>query len=192
ARTFDIKADNYDDYRHFFLSYFFRERFEQSLAATPNVLSGLKVTRVDVYITNTVNNTSTLRDMLAFTDLGEPWADSLNRNKRFDKLYKYPYPQYLAATPHDSASSNTINNLNEFILGLDSAEVRNPSTAPGYLETHLGMEQGVDFEVINRVRKLASTEYTFNADLGYISLVTQLKPTEALGVAFQYTYEGKT
>ncbi len=189
SRTFDIKADNYDDYRHFFLGQFFRDHYEQSLAATPNVLSGLQITRVDVYITNTVNNTSTLRDMLAFTDLGEAWMDSLNENKKFDKLVN---PRNSRATPYDSACSNTINNLYNFIKGEDSAEVRNPNTAPGFLESQFGMAQSIDFEVINRVRKLASTEYTFNANLGYISLVTQLKPTEALGVAYQYTYKGKT
>ena len=191
ARTFDIKADNYDGYRHFFLGQFFRDHYEQSLQATPNVLSGFQITRVDVYITNTVNNTSSLRDMLAFTDLGEAWLDSLNPNKHFDELY---IPKNMGATPNDSATSNSINKLNDFIeiKYPDSVYIRSPNAAPGFLESKFGMEQSVDFEVINRVRKLASTEYTFNANLGYISLVTQLKPTEALGVAYQYTYKGKT
>ena len=189
SRTFDIKADNYDDYRHFFLGQFFRDHYEQSLKATPNVLSGLQVTRVDVYITNTVNNTSTLRNMLAFTDLGEAWLDSTNPDKKFDKII---IPANQSLSPLNTPCYDSVNNLNNFIRGIDSAQIRNPYTAPTFLETQFGMQQSVDFEVINRVRKLASTEYTFNQYLGYISLTTQLKPTEALGVAYQYTYEGKT
>ena len=40
-------------------------------------------------------------------------------------------------------------------------------------------------------RKLAPTDYYFNQQVGYISLNQPLQPDEVLGVAFQYTVNGK-
>ncbi|MDL2278812.1 cell surface protein SprA [Parabacteroides sp. OttesenSCG-928-G07] len=40
-------------------------------------------------------------------------------------------------------------------------------------------------------RRLDESEYTFNKQLGYISLRTQLQPDEVLAVAFEYNYEGQ-
>ena len=39
-------------------------------------------------------------------------------------------------------------------------------------------------------RKLQSSEYYFNPQIGFISLNQPLQPDEVLGVAFQYTYNG--
>jgi cell surface protein SprA len=54
----------------------------------------------------------------------------------------------------------------------------------------LGFQQGLDFERTT-ARKLASSEYSFNAQLGYISLNTQLNPDDILAVSYRYTYNGQ-
>ena len=40
-------------------------------------------------------------------------------------------------------------------------------------------------------RKLLSTDYYFNPQIGFLSLNQPLQPDEVLGVAFQYTYNGR-
>ncbi|MCR9084117.1 MAG: cell surface protein SprA, partial [Cyclobacteriaceae bacterium] len=71
GRTFEIQGSEYDENRHFFLGHFFRENYERWLRGLPQVLSGVNVTRVEVYIMNRAANTETLRNFAAFMDLGE-------------------------------------------------------------------------------------------------------------------------
>ena len=54
-----------------------------------------------------------------------------------------------------------------------------------------GVDGGKDFEKVESARKMASTEYTLNSSLGYISLRSKLNPDEVLAVAFEYTINGK-
>ena len=70
-RPFEIRADQYDENRHFFLSQFFRANYEASLKTLPQVTSGVNVTRVEVYVTNRTNTTESLRNIVGFQDLGE-------------------------------------------------------------------------------------------------------------------------
>ncbi len=79
SRPFEIKADNYDDYRHFFLGHFFHDNYEKSLRNLPIVLSGAKITAVDVYVTNSNSTTTNTRDIAAFLDLGETQANAYNQ-----------------------------------------------------------------------------------------------------------------
>ena len=50
---------------------------------------------------------------------------------------------------------------------------------------------GRDYEKIENARMLNQREYTFNRELGYISLNTALNTDEVLAVAFEYTLGGK-
>ena len=61
----------------------------------------------------------------------------------------------------------------------------------GYLVNGLGLVKATDFERV-QARKLDPREYTFNAQLGYLSLNTPLQPEQVLGVSYQYTYNGRT
>jgi cell surface protein SprA len=172
SRTFEIKGDNYDDYRHFFLGHFFRENYERSLKNLPIVTSGAKVTQVDVYITNSNNSTQNARDVVAFLDLGEDQANTYNPTK---------YTFNTAINTNDNATNN--------LYTLYSTSAKNPLSVADVL-TADGLTRGTDFEVLNNARKLKPEEFTFNPDLGYISLVTPLRSYEVLGVAYQYSYQG--
>jgi cell surface protein SprA len=175
TRAFEIKMDGYDLYRHFFLSHYFRDRYESSLQSLPMVNSGVKITRVEAYITNQINNTSTLRNIVAYLDLGE--------NEPNNPLLKKP-----GTAKTTDSTSNASNKLFSEISGL---EYRDPVMLSNTINVqNLNLVQGTDFEIIERARKLLPTEYTFNADLGYLSLVTPLRPNEVLAVAFEYTYNG--
>jgi cell surface protein SprA len=53
-----------------------------------------------------------------------------------------------------------------------------------------GLSPVNDFEK-TFARKLDSTEYYYNQQVGFLFLNVQLQPDEVLGVAYQYTYNGK-
>lgn len=55
----------------------------------------------------------------------------------------------------------------------------------------LGWVSGKDYEKIESARKLSPSEYTLNAQLGYVSLRTALNADEVLAVAYEYTFGGR-
>ena len=71
GREFEILGSNYDRNRHFFLGHFFRNNYEKWLKSIPLVSSGININRVEVYILNRTNNSESLRNFTAFTDLAE-------------------------------------------------------------------------------------------------------------------------
>jgi cell surface protein SprA len=174
TRTFELKGDNYEEYRHFFLGHFFKDNYERSLRNLPIVTSGAKVTQVDVYITNSNNTTQNTRDIVAFLDLGETEANLYRKGS-------------YAPLPDGSRNDNKTNNLYDTYKDF----VNSPLTVGDNL-VGAGMERGSDFEVLTNARKLKPEEFTFHPDLGYISLMTPLRTYEMLAVAYQYSYNGET
>ena len=49
---FDISIDNYDENRHFFLSHYFRDTYENSLSKLPYISSGIIINNLEVWVTN--------------------------------------------------------------------------------------------------------------------------------------------
>ncbi len=170
-QPFEIRIDEYDKDRHFFMSQFFRNRYDKALANLPLVNSGIVIRRLELYVTNNNRSTENLRNMVAYMDLGE--ADPY-RNQ-FEKIVTAP-------------ASNSANTL--YSLLANNPTARNNGQVDEYLRSQ-GLQKGVDFEHV-RARKLDPREYKFNPQLGYISLNTALLPDQVLGVAFEYTYNGKT
>ncbi len=178
GRTFEIKADGYEDYRHFFLGQFFRENYEQSLKSSPTILSNVQVKRVDVYVTNRNNTTANLRNVVGYLDLGEN-----------DSLYR----QGLKTPQPNNAPDNKSNKL--YTGGAPVTEFRSINTLPTDVarlnsECNCTFEDGTDYTYLKSARKLAASEFTFNPDLGYITLQSKITPDIALLVAYQYTYNG--
>ncbi|MCK5103874.1 MAG: cell surface protein SprA, partial [Cyclobacteriaceae bacterium] len=57
GREFEIRASDYEENRHYFLGHFFRKNYETWLRGIPQIISGLNITRVEVYVINRQNNT---------------------------------------------------------------------------------------------------------------------------------------
>jgi cell surface protein SprA len=172
GRPFEIVASNYDENRHFFLGHFFRDNYRKWIANLPQITSGVNVTRVEVYILNRNSDTQTLRNVFGMMDMGE--------NRRIYNRGKISPSGIVPA-------SNLANNLNTILTGIS----RNADDAASQL-TEAGFENGVDFEKITGARKLNPTEYTFQQQLGYITLTRKLQNDEALAVAYEYTYGGQS
>ncbi len=170
---FEIRADEYDENRHFFLSYYFRDNYDKSLSKLPFVQSAISITRLEVWVTNKRGSYDQARNILAFADLAE--AKTIHNT-----VWQ---PAGSEIVPHNEA-----NNLYPQLISTYSA-TRDISQAANIFPS--GVIIGQDYEKIESARLLTPSEYSFQPQLGYISLRAPLQADEVLAVAFEYTYNGK-
>ena len=175
-RQFDIRADQYDENRHFFLSQYFRSIYERSLKSLPVITSGVTVTRLEVYVTNRTNTTETLRNIVGFSDLGE--------NQRFNSNSPSLQPIRINL-PADNAANGLYAKLkaNEGIRQVDQTN--------DLLTSTFNLVKGQDYDLLRGAKRLTEREYKFQPELGYISLVTPLRNDEVLAVSYEYTLNGQ-
>lgn len=174
-RPFEIREDQYDENRHFFLSQFFRNQYESALRSLPMITSGVTITRVEVYVTNRSQNTTTLRNLVGLADLGE--ASPYNRQTPLVQ----PIGSQAAA---DNAANGLYQNvsLNPTVRQIDNV---------GFELDRQGYSRGVDYDVLRGARKLEANEFYVHPQLGYLSLLAPLRNDEVLAVSFEYTYQGR-
>ena len=174
---FSINADEYDQNRHFFLAHWFRDNYDKFAAHLPYVSSGVKITRIDVWITNKNGRYDQSRNLVGFMDIGE--------NSVLGNHYWQPDP----SLPNPANGSNNLLS----VIKSDYPEARDINRVTQVLDplSAYGIEGGSDYEKVESARLLSSSEYTLNSTLGYISVRTALNADEVLAVAFEYTYNGR-
>ncbi|MBX0291365.1 cell surface protein SprA [Hymenobacter sp. HSC-4F20] len=175
SRQFELKASQYERDRHYFISQAFRDRYDAALRNLPTVQSGVEITNLEVYVTNDNRQSDNLRNVVTLMDLGEP-----------KRLYRQRFQK--PAGPNAQADNNANTLFSQVQAGGTAA--RSELGVDDYLSGTLDLQRNVDYEHI-RARKLDPREYTYNAQLGYISLNTQLLPEQVLGVSYQYITNGK-
>ncbi|MDE6198930.1 MAG: cell surface protein SprA, partial [Muribaculaceae bacterium] len=143
----------------------------------PMVMSGVQITRIEVWVTNKSGNYNEARNLVAFADIGE------------SQYLTNSYWQPNASLPNPANASNNLLS----VIKSDYPGARNINTVTQALEPlrAYGIEGGNDYEKVESARLLSSSEYTLNSTLGYISLRSALNSDEVLGVAFEYTYNGQ-
>ncbi|NCD42937.1 MAG: cell surface protein SprA, partial [Bacteroidia bacterium] len=170
---YSLKADDYEENKHFFLAQYFREHYEEALGTLPIITSNININKIEVWVTNIGAANTENRNIIAFADIGE----------------------YTPANTHIYPNGNNRfpdNESNSMLYDLDTTQIRNINTAYNYLLNNpLGFTQGIDFEKVENARKLSSSEFTYNPKLGFISLNTSLNSDQVLAVAFQYTVNEK-
>ncbi len=179
TQQFEIHGDEYDANRHFFLSQYFRDNYEESLAELPVIKSSVTITKVEVWVTNSVNNNEEYRNVLALLDLGE------SGNNVFASESVIPF------TTGGQYPNNSTNALFNQIYSINPDKVFDEISDD--LELQWGsfnFKLGQDYELIGSARKLKSNEYDLNERLGYISLNISLKPDEILAVAYEIDVAG--
>ena len=172
---FEFSASDYDENRHFFLAHFFRNHYDQWMSQLPNVLSGVTINRIELWVTNKNGATNNTRNIVALTDLGE--------SQKFNK-------KVWTATGNEVAPSNRSNNAYNFITQT-APKVRDISQSNTQLDA-MDLVGGEDYEKLESARLLNSSEYSLNTALGYVSLKSTLQPDQVLAVAYEYTYRGQT
>jgi cell surface protein SprA len=176
GREFEIRASEYEENRHYFLGHFFRKNYENWLRGIPQIISGVNITRVEVYVINRQNNTERLRNFLAFMDLGEG-----------EVIYRGDNPQ--VAPGKGGANRNDANNLYASIAAV--SELRNIDNAADILSQQFSFTKATDYESVTAARKLDEREFTINRQLGHLSLLRKLQSDEVLAIAYEYTYNGQ-
>ncbi|MBQ8486872.1 MAG: cell surface protein SprA [Prevotella sp.] len=177
--AFELDAADYEENRHFFLARYFRQTYDKAMSTLPTLTTGVKINRVEVWVTNKTSTTSNTRNIVAFTDLGEN-----------QQVSNAAWSLSGGSVPDNSAN----NEYQALIQNIDSTQ-RNIDYISSALETLAGLYNisgGTDYEKLASARLLSSSEYTVNEALGYISLKTALQTDQVLAVAFEYTYGGRT
>ncbi len=170
---FEINVADYEENRHFFLSRYFRNHYDEWMQKLPNLITGITINRVEIWVTNKSGTTANTRNIVALTDLGEAskisnpmWtATGQVPSNRANTEYQAMTTQYVAARDIDQAAAT-----------LEGA----------------GLVGGADFEKLESARLLSSSEYTVNTALGYVSLKTGIQTDQVLAVAYEYTSGGVT
>ncbi|MCB0561037.1 MAG: cell surface protein SprA, partial [Phaeodactylibacter sp.] len=182
-QQFEVRADEYDENRHFLLTFYNRDNFERSLRNLPQVNNLFKLKKLEVWITNDRNEVTDVRDIVALADLGEPLhlvsPDKVTPNptwNRRDLIENKPLPD------------NAANDLYTRILS-KGEQVRDIDKAVATLQGEFGLQQARDFEKVS-VRRLRESEYTFHPELGFISVNINVQPDQVLAAAFEYEYNG--
>ena len=75
--TFDIKADQYEELRHFFIAQYFKDHYDDNLRDLNRINSSVNITKIEVWITSrqTISQNNQNRNIFAFADLGEGTPD---------------------------------------------------------------------------------------------------------------------
>ena len=160
---FEIDAADYEENRHFFLSKYFRSRYDAAMKTLPNLTTGITINRVEIWVTNKSGTTTNTRNIIAFADLGES-QELVPPSNNANNLYSEMNSTYVGA--RDIEQTSTV--LDNVLTG------------------------GTDYEKLESARLLSSSEYTINSALGYVSLKTALQTDQVLAIAYEYTSGGVT
>ena len=170
---FEINVADYEENRHFFLSRYFRNQYDRWMQKLPNLVTGVTINRVEIWVTNKSGTTANTRNIVALTDLGE--------------TSKISNPMWTATGQVPSNSANT-----EYqAMTTQYVAARDIDQAAATLEG-AGLVGGADFEKLESARLLSSSEYSVNTALGYVSLKTGIQTDQVLAVAYEYTSGGVT
>ena len=172
SQVIDLKADEYEENRHFLVGQYFKDNYNTVMAKLPAVTTPVHIIRMEVWVTNKNGSTTNTRDVVGLMDLGE----------------KNPFrgPPIINVTSNFAPPANGTNDLYSRIIS--NGGNRNPALVVSNLQS-LGLAPVQDFEKIF-ARKLDSSQYIYNRQVGYISLGQPLQPDEVLAVAYQYSYNG--
>lgn len=189
VQEFELTPDEYDENRHFFVSHYNRASFEGNLAKIPQVNTSFRISQLEVWISDdrpTYQNRSA--PIVALSDLGEPEKDKYTGDYgiRYD-------PQVPTGIFIDLKGNllpdNRVNPIFEEIVentDMEFEDIEDLDKVANALSMQ-GFKQNQDFEVFNG-RKLSGSEFSYNEQLGMLSLNIRLRPNQVMAVAYNYTY----
>ena len=171
-QQFSLRSSQYDARRHFFLSNFFKERYDTALAQRPNIATGVRILRLEVWVTRRNGNREQARHALAWSDLGEK-----------TNIHSNQISALADAPPTPDNRTNSI------------PEITSPLLSQSIVEIGEGLSnrfrRGLDYDAFEYMQRLDPSEYVLNRELGYISLAQKLKEGESLAVSYEYSYGGQ-
>ncbi len=142
---FELYADEYEANRHFFISQYFRDTYDNSLKNLPLVSSGVNIERIEVWVTNKSSRfeEASNRNIVAFMDLAENGSHIFNNIPAFQQtsgVMRYPDNSTNQLYEQLTTSYGMIRDVNEVTNTFDPL--------------YPGFQIGRDFEKIENARKL--------------------------------------
>lgn len=180
VQQFQKKLSDYEENKHFLVAQHFRKNFNDAMSRLPIINTQINVQRIEVWVTNRNGATTDARDVIAFADLAEGVNEFLNPTSLTNPN---------VAPGNNRSLPDNSNNLLYNLLASDPNN-RIPSQVNSNMISKLRLEPVRDFEK-TFARKLTPNEYVFNPQLGTLSLNSMLMPDEVLGVAYEYSVNGK-
>ncbi len=172
---FDLRPTDYDENRHYFLGYYFRNNWNRAHEdpTTIRTFEGFdEVTEVEVWkITQQTGDQTNTRQAVAVVDLGEE-ARLLDQASAYTETL-IPRPQ------RDQYGETDLENLRDGTTRA-SSYLSNADSTDRTLNTQQDLHAG-EFKRLTR-----GQDYRLDPRLGFISLRQRLRPSEALAVAFRY------
>ncbi|WP_247649187.1 cell surface protein SprA [Lutibacter sp. B1] len=173
-QEFELQTTDYDENRHFFLSQYFKDAYNNALKDYPLINSPVNITKIEVWVTNRNATTTDIRNIVALADIAEGDPNNIG-------------PANVTPTPGAFYPENEANNISQILTTTNP--VRKIATVGDGLAPY-SMQQGRDYSVLENAIKLNPDEYRIHPQLGYISLNRRLADSDVLAVAFEYTISG--
>lgn len=166
--TFKIAPADYEENQHYYIGHYFLDNYDKALLNYPQINTRINISKMEVWVLDQGSgNLQQQKGIIGIRDLGEGPSG---------------YPD------------NSQNGLYNALVALGPS-LRDPTTAfntingaslPTYNGTVVPYSQ--DHFIYNRkARKLNSSEYTFNPQLGYVSLNQKLNDNQFLAVSYSFT-----
>ena len=175
---FSRRPTDYNERKHYFLSYYFRNRWEEALSEPPNILLDAvfsHITDLEVWkLTPVAPEEQNVRQVVAMVDLGEPMQLVGLADAYVDPLRPHP-------------------DLDQYDAQELATELRPGAAVPkDYLESEVmdAPLRSVDFQVGQFKKLVLGRDYDLDDALGYITLRQTIQESEALAVSFRYLSGG--
>lgn len=169
-QTFKINAVDYEDNQHYFLGQYFLNNYDTALLNYPLINSKISITRLELWVLDQGSgNLQEQKSILGIRDLGEG----------------------ASGTPDNSQSGvySTIKGLSGIRDVNTAYNAVNGNSLPT-TSGNVNYQDGEHFIFNRKAKRLTASEYTYNPQLGYISLNQRLNDNQLLAVSFSYTVSG--
>ncbi|MEZ5040578.1 MAG: cell surface protein SprA [Saprospiraceae bacterium] len=183
-QEFEVRSDEYDENRHFFLSHYNRDIFEKAISNLPQINTLFHLENLEVWITNDRNDVENVRDIVAFADLGEP-SNFVNP----DAIPRFQDPVYQEICDGEPLPDNGANGLYSRLVNRGET-LRDIDKTVAILQSEFKLIQARDFEKVS-ARKLNPREFTYHPELGFVSVNINVQPDQVLAISFEYKYNGE-
>ena len=171
--NFKLNAIDYEDNQHYYLDHYFLNSYDKALENYPQINSRISITRIEAWVLDQGSgNLQDQKGIVGIRDLGEGISGFPDNSQ--NGLYQAI--SNAVGTPRDAGSDYT-NILKGQLF----------PNANGSPEAYVDGEQYI---FNKKARKLNSNEFTFNPQLGYMSLNQRLNDNQLLAVAYSFTLNG--
>lgn len=169
--NFKVNAIDYEENQHFFIGHYFLNKYDDALLNYPQINSTINITRMEVWVLDQGNsNLAYQKSIIGIRDLGEgPGGVTLPDNS-LNGLYDEV--SQVAGTREAGKNYNALFQGHVF-----------PGTPTPY-------NNGEEFVLATKARKLNANEFIYQPQLGYISLNQKLNDQQLLAVSYSYTVNG--